>query len=94
MSPRWATVSGAGLYFYASEPHQRPHVDVVGPDWNAKIALDTLEVLVSSGKVPPKVIRRAVELLREHQDEAIAAFHATREHRFPGTLGSGDNDRD
>ncbi|MBW3578532.1 MAG: DUF4160 domain-containing protein [Actinobacteria bacterium] len=94
MSPRWATVGGAGLYFYASEPHQRPHVDVVGPDWNAKIALDTFEVLVSSGKVPPKVIRRTVELLREHQDEAIAAFHATGEHRFPGTLESGENDRD
>lgn len=69
---------GVGLGFYASEPHQRPHVDVVGPDWNAKIALDTFEVLVRSGKVPPKVIRRTVELLREHQDEAIEAFHATR----------------
>lgn len=76
-----------------SEPHRRPHVDVVGPDWNAKIALDTFEVLVSSGKVPPKVIRRTVELLREHEDEAIAAFYATTEHRFLGTLGSGDNDR-
>ncbi len=28
MSPRWATVAGYGLYFYAAGRHRRPHVDV------------------------------------------------------------------
>ena len=86
MSPRWATVGNAALYFYPSEPHRRPHVDVVGPDWNVKLSLDTLEILVESGKVPPKLLKRVIELLQEHQDEAIEAFHATMAHRFPGTL--------
>lgn len=88
MSPRWAMVGSAALYFYPSEPHRRPHVDVVGPDWNVTVALDTLEVLVSSGKVPRKLLRQVIDLLAEHQEEAIAAFHATMEHRFPGSLGS------
>ena len=86
VSPRWATVGTAALYFYPSEPHQRPHVDVLGRDWNVKIALDTFEILVSSGKVPPKLLKGVIELLRDHQDEAIAAYHATMAHRFPGTL--------
>jgi len=61
-------------------------VDVVGADFDVKIALDTFEVLDRSGKVPPKVLRRVTALLREHQHAAIAAFHATAAHRFPGTL--------
>jgi hypothetical protein len=86
VSPRWTTVGNASLYFYPDEPHRRPHVDVVGPDWNVTIALDDLEVLVSAGKVPPRTIKRVLEVLQAHQQQAIEAYHATMEHRFPGTL--------
>lgn len=37
MSPRWATVGECDLYFYAHERHQRPHVDVRGPGFNATV---------------------------------------------------------
>lgn len=86
MSPRWTIVRNASLYFYASEPHQRPHVDVVGPDWDVKIALDSFEALNSSGKVPKATIREVLALLRAEQRYALDAFEATRQHRFPGTL--------
>lgn len=86
MSPRWAEVGHAALYFYSDEPHQRPHVDVVGPDWDVKIALDTLEELDRSGRPPRATLRRVRALLERHQQLAIQAFHATREHRFPGSL--------
>lgn len=86
MSPRWAEVGNAFLYFYADEPHHRPHVDVVGPDWDVKIALDTFEELDRSGRPPRATLRRVRDLLRGHQPLAIEAFHATRAHRFPGTL--------
>lgn len=92
MSPRWATVGTAVLYFYASEPHRRPHVDVLGPGWNVTIALDDFEVLHASGKVPPRVLRQVVALLEKHQDEAINAFHATMGHRFPGTLSDQEDE--
>lgn len=86
MSPRWAEVGGAKLYFYTEEPHQRPHIDVVGPDWDVTIALDTLEELHRSGSPPRGDLRRVRALLRAHQDLAVYAFHETRQHRFPGTL--------
>lgn len=86
MSPRWTSIDNAALYFYASEPHQRPHVSLVGPDWDVTIALDDLTVLRASGKVPRKTLRRAVALLRSHRAEAVSAFEATAKHRFPGTL--------
>ena len=94
MSPRWATIGSAGLYFYAEEPHRRPHVDVVGPDWDVKIDLATLTELNSSGRPPPALIRRVLGLLREHQDLAVAAFEATRNHRLPGTLEQQLEDED
>jgi hypothetical protein len=80
-------VGNAGLYFYPDEPHRRPHVDVTGPDWNVTIALDTLEVLARSGRVPPRSPKDVIGLLRANQMLAIDAFHATLEHRFPGNLG-------
>ena len=86
MSPRWTTVGNASLYFYPDEPHLRPHVDVIGPDWNVTIALDTFEVLVRSGKVPPKALKQVLEVLRTHQRQAIAAYRATLKHQFPGIL--------
>jgi hypothetical protein len=36
--------------------------------------------------VPAKLLQRVIELLKEHQEEVIEAFHATMAHRFPGTL--------
>lgn len=86
MSPRWTTVGVAKLYFYASEPHQRPHVDVIGPDWDFKVALDTLETLDLSGRPPPRVVRDVRDVLQRHQHLAIEAFRLTLDHRFPGTL--------
>lgn len=94
LSPRWATVGHAALYFYASEPHQRPHVDVLGPDWDVTIALDDLTVLAQSGRPPASVLRRVRSLLTMHQELAIEAFHATRDHRFPGTLDAQLEKRD
>jgi hypothetical protein len=86
LSPRWTTIGNAALYFYASEPHQRPHVDVIGPDWEVTIALDDLTVLAQSGRPPARVMRGVRAVLTVHQQLAIEAFHATRQHRFPGTL--------
>lgn len=82
--PRWATVAGYGLYFYAAERHQRPHVDVRRGHDRATLDLTTGEVL--AGELPPRVLRAVRRLLAEHREEALAAFHATREHRFPGTV--------
>lgn len=79
-------VRTASLYFYFDEPHQRPHVDVVGPGWDVKIDLVTFMELDRSGSPPRAALRDVERLLRQHQEAAIAAFHATREHRFPGTL--------
>lgn len=79
MSPRWATVGNANLYFYADEPHRRPHVDVIGPGYNVTIALDNLQVLTQAGKVPTKTLKQVLHLLRTHQKQAIAAYRATSE---------------
>lgn len=84
MSPRWATVSGYGLYFYAEERHQRPHVDVRRGAEHATLDVITGEVL--AGELPPRVLKAVRTLLSAHREEAVEAFHATREHRFPGTL--------
>lgn len=92
MSPRWTSVGNTNLYLYPDEPHHRPHVDVVGPDWNVKIALDDLEVPGRSGKVPPRALKRVLGVLRVHQDRAIEAYHATMEHRFPGTLDAEEDE--
>lgn len=86
MSPRWHAVSGASLYFYFSEPHERPHVAVRGRDWSCTVSLDTFEVLARSGVPPRKAVAAVLRLLRDHQHLAIRAFHETAAHRFPGTL--------
>jgi len=85
-------VDGAGLYFYASEPHQRPHVEVRGAGWRAKIALDTLEVLATAGNLSHPTLRAVLELLAREQQRTIWAFHKTAAHRFPGTLGQQQED--
>jgi hypothetical protein len=90
MSPRWSTVAGYGLYFYAAERHRRPHVDVRRGTEHATLDLETGEVL--AGELPPRVLRAVREVLAAHREEAIAAFHATLEHRFPGTLGSAEEE--
>jgi hypothetical protein len=82
----------AGLYFYATEPHGRPHVEVRGPGWRVKVALDSLETLAISGTPQPGTMRQVLVLLRRHQQEAIDAFHATAAHRFPGTLDRQEDD--
>lgn len=84
MSPRWATVAGYGLYFYAGERHQRPHVDVRRGEDHATLDVLTGEVL--AGELPPRVLKAVRALLAAHRQAAVEAFHATREHRFPGTL--------
>lgn len=37
-------------------------------------------------------MRQVLVLLRNHQQEAIDAFHATAAHQFPGTLGRQEDD--
>ena len=84
MSPRWATVAGYGLYFYAAERHRRPHVDVRQGSEHATVDVLTGEVL--AGELPPRILRAVQALLADHREEALRAFNATLEHRFPGTL--------
>lgn len=86
MSPRWHEVQGASLYFYFSEPHERPHVAVRGAGWACTVALDTFEVLARSGSPPGRTLRAVVAVLEEHADLAVTAFYETAAHRFPGTL--------
>lgn len=92
MSPRWATVAGYGLYFYAEERHQRPHVDVRRGSEHATLDVQTGELL--AGELPPRVLKAVRALLAAHRDEAVEAFHATRAHRFPGTLDTAMEDPD
>ena len=92
MSPRWATVAGYGLYFYAEERHQRPHVDVRRGSEHATLDVLTGEVL--AGELPPRVLKAVRALLASHRAEALEAFHATRSHRFPGSLAGHGEERD
>jgi hypothetical protein len=84
MSPRWATVAGYGLYFYAAERHRRPHVDV--RRGGAHATLDVLTGEPLAGELPPAVLRAVQELLARYREEAVRAFNETLEHRFPGPL--------
>lgn len=84
MSPRWTTVAGYGLYFYAAERHRRPHVDVRRGGEHATVDVVTGELL--AGELPPRVLRAVQARLAEHRDAALRAFNETLEHRFPGTL--------
>lgn len=90
MSPRWATVAGYGLYFYAAERHRRPHVDVRRGGEHATVDLVTGELL--AGELPPRVLKAVRRVLALHRDEALEAFNATLEHRFPGSLEVGGDD--
>lgn len=92
MSPRWATVAGYGLYFYAAERHRRPHVDVRRGGEHATVDIATGEVL--AGELPPRVLRAVQALLAEHREAALQAFSETLEHRFPGTLEAMTEDSD
>lgn len=87
MRPRWATVAGYGLYFYAAERHRRPHVDARQGDERATgrrhHGRGAHWPALSSG------LRSVQSLLAEHREAAVFAFTETLEHRFPGTLGSG-----
>jgi hypothetical protein len=84
MSPRWAEVGNCRLYFYGAERHERPHVDVRGPGFNATVDVQTGEVL--AGALPRKELREVRRLLEEHRELALEAFYRTLEHDFPGTL--------
>ncbi|WP_370324561.1 DUF4160 domain-containing protein [Euzebya sp.] len=86
MSPRWHAIEGASLDFYFNETHQRPHVAVRGAGWSCTVALDSMEVLASSGRPPARVMAAVIDLLGEHRDLAVRAFFETAAHRFPGTL--------
>lgn len=84
MSPVWASQHGWSLYLYADEPHRVPHVQVRGADFRASIRISDGAVL--AGAAPPRVIREVRVLIARHRDLATEAFHATLDHRFPGTL--------
>lgn len=78
MTPQYANIGPHKLYLYASEPHQRPHIAVRGAE-RATVDLVTGDVL--AGRLSPKAHRDIRAWLEEHREEAIAAFHAVREHR-------------
>lgn len=84
MSPHWASIGSTKLYFYGSEPHRRPHVDVRGPGFNATLDVQTGEVL--AGQLPTKQLRQVRQLLEEHRELAVEAFDRAFNHDFPGTL--------
>lgn len=84
MSPHRASIGSAKLYFYGSEPHRRPHVDVRGPGFNATLDVQTGEVL--AGRLPTKVLRQVRQLLERHRELALEAFDRAFRHDFPGTL--------
>lgn len=90
MSPRWATVAGYGLYFYAEERHQRPHVDVRRGTAHATLDVQTGQVLAGS----LTVLKAVRALLAAHRKEAVRAFEATRRHQFPGTRDASMEDPD
>ncbi len=48
--------------------------------------MDVLTGEVLAGELPPRVLRTVQALLAEHREAALAAFSATLDHRFPGTL--------
>lgn len=81
--PRWAKVAGHTLWFYYAEEHHRPHVAVRG-DHRATVDLATGAVL--AGRLPPKLRRVVREFLREHRDEAYAAWRATQAGQPPGKI--------
>lgn len=85
MSPRWAEVSGYGLYLYFDEPHQLPHVAV--RKGRARVAtVDARTGVVLAGSLPPKDLRTVREFLSEHREAILVAFERTRQHDFPGSL--------
>jgi hypothetical protein len=92
MSPRWATVAGYDLYFYAAERHQRPHVDVRGPDGRATLDIRTGEVL--AGRLPARVLRAVKTVLDAHRTRALEAFQAALEHRPFDSLETLEDDDD
>lgn len=85
-------MAGYGLYFYAAERHQRPHVDIRRGGEHATLDILTGEVL--AGELPPRVLRAVQALLAEHRDAALWAFSETLQHRFPGTLEMTTEDSD
>lgn len=90
MSPRWTVINGYGLYFYANERHQRPHVDVRKGTEHATVDVTTGEVL--AGDLPSGALRAVQRLLAKYREEAVTAFNETMEHRFPGPLEQGGSD--
>jgi hypothetical protein len=79
-----ANIGESALYFYAHERHQRPHVDVRSPGFNATLDIETGEVL--AGRLPNQVLRDVRATLRDHREHALEAFTKTLRHEFPGTL--------
>lgn len=93
MSPRWAEVGAYALYFYFSEPHERPHVAVRhGKQRLANVDLMTGELL--AGHLEPKVLRAVQQFLAAHRAEAIAAFKQTLGHQFPGRIDTTTGEED
>lgn len=65
------------LYMYPKD-HGRPHVHIEAPEGRASIALDTLEVIESSGRVSGRMVREALAYAEAHQGELLDLWKATR----------------
>jgi GNAT superfamily N-acetyltransferase len=66
----------AGLRFYFfSREEPRIHVHVVGADGEAKIWLEPVIELARSHGLGARMIRTALQLVREREDEIRRAWH-------------------
>lgn len=88
MSPRWGEVAGYALYFYYSERHQRPHVDVRRRNGHRdRATLDALTGEVLRGKLSHGDLQKVRELLEQNREQVLKAFYDVLEGRRPRKLG-------
>ena len=74
MSPTVLRI-GSYRFFFNSREETRRHVHVATPGGLAKFWLEPTIALDSNYQVNAKTLRRIEELVREHEDEIIAAWN-------------------
>lgn len=77
MSPKLHEEDGYRFYCYSNENDEPPHVHVVRGDSSAKLWLTPVDWEYHEGFRPAQR-RRILEIVTEHLDEFIQAFHASR----------------
>jgi hypothetical protein len=74
--PRIHRLNNGALYIYAND-HAPPHFHVVGPDSNARIGIDSLEIL--RGRCSRRDFHEAVEWALAHQDFLLQRWREINE---------------